>query len=84
VPTLSEQEKRLLRLLAMGRTDKHISGELDIAEDTVGWHLRVLYREFHVCCRTALVARCLEQGLLTYPISRAQTKGRAPTPELHE
>jgi hypothetical protein len=81
---LTEQEKRLVRLLAMGRTDKEISRHLGIAENTVGWHLRILYRDFSVCCRTTLVVRCLEGGLLA-----EAARGPAPgdpgvRPDLHE
>jgi DNA-binding CsgD family transcriptional regulator len=77
---LSQQEKRLVRLLAMGRTDKEIAGDLDIAEDTVSWHLRILYRDFDVHCRTALVAGCLDRGLVSQTLNWSPMSNRTATP----
>ena len=60
---ISEQEQRLVRLLASEAADKEISGQLGIGEHSLAWHLRILFRDFNVRCRAALVARCLGEGL---------------------
>jgi DNA-binding CsgD family transcriptional regulator len=46
----------ILRLVAGGRADKQIAAGLGISEETVAYHLRVLYDLRAVRCRAAFVA----------------------------
>jgi DNA-binding CsgD family transcriptional regulator len=57
---LTRREAQLLRLVASGKSDAAIGGELCIATDTVKKHLQRIYRKLDVHSRTAAVAKVLE------------------------
>ena len=52
---LSERERDILRLLAVGRANRAIGEELRISENTVKWHLKNVYGKLGVENRTAAV-----------------------------
>lgn len=51
-PDLSEREREVLALIARGRTNPEIAGELYLAVDTVKTHVRTLFRKLGVSNRT--------------------------------
>ena len=64
VTPLSERERAVLRLVAAGRSNLEIAGELTIALDTVKAHLKHIYDKLGVGNRAQAVARAKEQTLL--------------------
>jgi DNA-binding NarL/FixJ family response regulator len=64
---LSERERQVLDLLALGRTNREIAGELFLSPDTVKFHTRRLYRKLDARNRTDAVQRARRMGLLTGP-----------------
>ncbi|WP_168582925.1 response regulator [Gephyromycinifex aptenodytis] len=61
---LSERELEVLRLVAQGRSNKQIAGELFVGEATVKTHLNHAFTKLEVDNRTAAVARARQAGLL--------------------
>jgi DNA-binding NarL/FixJ family response regulator len=53
--TLTAQQARVLRLLGMGKLNKQIAYELDIAEATVKVHVSAILQKLDVCSRTQAV-----------------------------
>jgi DNA-binding NarL/FixJ family response regulator len=60
--SLSEREKEILRLLALGATNRFISAELRIAPKTVEKHLERIYKKLGVTSRTEAALWGLEHG----------------------
>jgi DNA-binding NarL/FixJ family response regulator len=60
---LTDREVTLLRALARGLSNKQISEELWITEQTVKFHLRNIYRKLDVANRTGAVTWAHEHGL---------------------
>ncbi len=48
--------------MASGLCDKEIAQKLHLAEETVGWHLKKIFRLYRVHSRAALVARWMIDG----------------------
>jgi DNA-binding NarL/FixJ family response regulator len=61
---LSEREREVLGLLAAGRTNKEIAGELFVAEGTVKAHVAGVYRKLGVHSRAEAVSKAGDQKLL--------------------
>ena len=61
---LSARELAVLRLLAAGRTNKEIAGELFVAEGTVKAHVAGVYRKLGVHSRAEAVSKAADQNLL--------------------
>lgn len=61
---LSEQEVRVLRLLAQKHSPRDIAAELYVAYDTVRKHLKSCYRKMNVHGQVAAVQTAREQGIL--------------------
>ena len=55
-PKLSERELEVLRALLLGRSNKQIARQLDVAVSTIAWHLKNIYSKLHVSRRTEAVA----------------------------
>jgi len=60
---LTEREVELLALLATGRTNREIAGELFISEKTVARHVSNIFNKIGVSSRAAATAFALRQGL---------------------
>lgn len=54
--SLSARERQIASLVADGLTDLNIAARLDISEETVGTHLRRVYRKLGIHSRAELVA----------------------------
>ncbi len=61
---LSPREADVLRLLAMGRSNEEIAGNLVLALSTVKWHVAHIYRKLGVNGRMQAVARARELRLI--------------------
>ena len=61
---ISERETQVLRLVASGKRNKEIAGELAIAEDTVKMHVRNILSKLNVTDRTEAVTVALRRGII--------------------
>jgi LuxR family transcriptional regulator, maltose regulon positive regulatory protein len=61
---LSERELEVLQLVAAGKTNREISGQLFVTVDTVKKHLTHIFVKLGVSSRTQAVARVRELGLI--------------------
>ena len=61
---LTQRELEIARLVAMGRSDKAVAKELDIARRTVSTHLSNMYRKLELGSRGELAAYVTENNLL--------------------
>jgi len=61
---LSPREADVLRLLATGRSNEEIAGDLVLALSTVKWHVAHIYRKLGVRGRMQAVARARELRLI--------------------
>jgi DNA-binding CsgD family transcriptional regulator len=53
---LSETERRIVELVAVGRRNSEVAAELSLSPNTVAWNLSRVYRKLGVSSRTELVA----------------------------
>ncbi|MDF3147131.1 helix-turn-helix transcriptional regulator, partial [Streptomyces sp. T21Q-yed] len=60
---LTEREIQVLRLVAAGRTNRAIAGELVISEHTVARHLNNIFAKLDVSSRAAATAYAYRHGL---------------------
>jgi DNA-binding NarL/FixJ family response regulator len=63
-PTLSPRELEVLQRLCAGRSNKEISQDLDISDDTVKWHVRAILQKLNAADRTQAVLAALQRGLV--------------------
>lgn len=61
---MSEREREVLRLVALGYTTCEIGRRLTISDQTVKSHIRNIYRKLHVRTRAQAVSQASLQGLL--------------------
>jgi DNA-binding NarL/FixJ family response regulator len=61
---ISPRELEVLSLMAAGRRNKEIAGELSIAEDTVKMHVRNILSKLQVNDRTEAVTIALRRGII--------------------
>jgi DNA-binding NarL/FixJ family response regulator len=61
---VSPRELEVLSLMAAGKRNKEIAGELSIAEDTVKMHVRNILSKLHVNDRTEAVTVALRRGII--------------------
>jgi LuxR family maltose regulon positive regulatory protein len=64
IEPLSRRELEVLHLLALGRTNQQIAGQLIVAPGTVKAHTASIYRKLDVANRTEAVARARQLGIL--------------------
>ena len=64
VPLLSEREQEVLRLVAVGRTNRQVGAALFIGEATVKTHLQHIFAKLDAADRAAAVATAYRHGLL--------------------
>jgi DNA-binding CsgD family transcriptional regulator len=61
---ISEREYEVLRLVAVGRSNKEIAGLLAISPNTVKTHIARLYEKLEAARRTEAILRARELGLI--------------------
>jgi LuxR family maltose regulon positive regulatory protein len=64
VEPLSPRELEVLELIALGRTNREIAGQLVVSPGTVKAHTSSIYRKLDVANRTEAVARARQLGIL--------------------
>ncbi len=60
---LTDREVQVLRLVAMGKTNRAIAAELVISEHTVARHIQNIFRKLDLPSRAAATAYAFEHGL---------------------
>jgi DNA-binding NarL/FixJ family response regulator len=60
---ITEREIQVLVLVAAGKTNREIGGELFISPRTVSRHLENIYAKLSLSSRSAATAWCMEHGL---------------------
>jgi DNA-binding NarL/FixJ family response regulator len=60
---LTGRQAEVLRLVAQGKTDRQIAGELVLSEKTVGRHLENIFARLGVSSRAAATVVAVRQGL---------------------
>jgi DNA-binding NarL/FixJ family response regulator len=63
-PPLNEQETTILSLLVRGLSNKEISVELKMPEDTVKWHLKNVFVKLGVVDRTQAAITAVQRGIV--------------------
>jgi DNA-binding NarL/FixJ family response regulator len=61
---LSNREREVLRLLANGKSNREIAGQLGITEATVKCHVSVILMRLNASDRTQAVVTALQRGLI--------------------
>jgi ATP/maltotriose-dependent transcriptional regulator MalT len=61
---ISERELEVLELLAAGRSNKEIAGQLNVSPNTVKTHVARLYEKLEVGRRTEAILRARELGMI--------------------
>jgi two-component system, cell cycle sensor histidine kinase and response regulator CckA len=64
LPSLTERERQVLRLLAEGKTNEGAASHLSISAETVQTHVRKAMSKLHADTRTAAVATALRLSLI--------------------
>ena len=63
--TMTDRQMDILRLLAVGKTNRQIGSQLDIAENTVRVHLSAIFKNLGVKTRTEAVFVAVRNGMVT-------------------
>src|SRR3546814_21180670 len=63
IASLSEKERRLLRFLANGLSNKDLSDLLSVSTNTVKWHLRNIFEKLQIKNRVKALALARRFGL---------------------
>jgi len=63
-PAITLREREILALIAQGRANKEIAGELGIAEDTVKRHISNILQKFGVNDRAQATAEAIRRGIV--------------------
>ena len=60
-PQMTDEQRRLMRLVLEGRSRKEIAAHLNLSIITVRTYLSVLYGLFRVSTRPELIVRCIKE-----------------------
>jgi len=63
-PSITVREREILGLVARGRANKEIAGDLGIAEDTVKRHISHIFRKLEVSDRAQATAEAIRRGIV--------------------
>lgn len=63
-PALADRETEVLRLVALGHSNRTIGGLLGISEETVKTHLKSLFGKLRVTDRTHAVTQAIRRGII--------------------
>lgn len=62
--TLTDQEKKILSLVAAGASNKDIAGDLNLSERTIKNYLSIIFQKLQVNNRTEAAIRAMRDGLV--------------------
>ena len=67
--SLTERERQVLTLVAQGKTDQQIAGELHLQAKTVGNHVSSILKKLNVASRTEATVWAIREGFVNGPVS---------------
>jgi len=67
-------ERRVARLVASGRRNDEVAGELEISSKTVEAHLTRIYRKLGIRARTELAVLAFRQEAASQPTARGRPR----------
>jgi DNA-binding NarL/FixJ family response regulator len=73
-PSLSEREMEVIRLIALGLTNRQIAAQLQLSEKTIKNHVSHIFRKLKITARTQAAIHAISNNLL-----RAGDRPEAPT-----
>lgn len=62
---ITEREKQVLALIGRGLRNVDVAGQLDVAESTVAWHIKSIYRKLGISTRAEASWHATRMGLAT-------------------
>lgn len=65
MPELTTRERKILKILATGKSNKQIAADMFVCEKTIEFHLAKLYTKSGKRTRIATVVWALQKGLIT-------------------
>ncbi len=65
--SLSPRESEVLRLLAIGKSNKQIANDLELSPNTVADYIKTIYKKLQVNNRTRAAHKAVNMGLLDQP-----------------
>ena len=65
--SLNEKERRIVELVARGRTNHEVADQLNLSHKTVEWTLTRVYKKLRVRSRTELTAKLAAHQLRGFP-----------------
>ncbi|WP_428311210.1 LuxR C-terminal-related transcriptional regulator [Hydrocarboniphaga sp.] len=63
IASLTERERRLMRFVAEGLSNKDLADRLSVSTNTVKWHLRNIFQKLQIANRVQAIALMRSQGL---------------------
>src|SRR6185436_7090691 len=76
---ISEREREILRLVAMGATNQQIANQLNISVNTVKVHLRNIFGKIGAASRTEATVYAIREGLVNVGSSALTSAAEPPT-----
>ena len=73
---LNEKERRIVELVARGRTNQEVADRLRLSHKTVEWTLTRVYKKLHVRSRTQLTAKLAAAQIRGFPRRNGASVGR--------
>jgi len=72
---LSERESEVLRLVALGMSNKEVAEELFLSQRTVKAHLTSVFNKLNVASRSEAIVKGLQWGLVTLENTEDEFRG---------
>jgi DNA-binding NarL/FixJ family response regulator len=72
---LSEREAEVLRLVALGMSNKEVAEELFLSQRTVKAHLTSVFNKLNVASRSEAIVKGLQWGLVTLENTENRPRG---------
>jgi len=73
---LNDKERRIVELVARGRTNHEVADRLSLSHKTVEWTLTRVYKKLHVRSRTELTAKLAAAQIRGLPRRNGASVGR--------
>jgi DNA-binding NarL/FixJ family response regulator len=79
-PTLSERELEVIRLIALGLTNRQIAGQLQLSEKTIKNHVSHIFRKLKITARTQAAIHAISHNMLRAGDRPETPQNAQPTP----